>query len=135
MKRIITIVLSLCLALSAAACAHQETANLPTGTYNGTAIYASGDFSMEWNFAIDFRQDGTFTLVNDAGEEKGAGTYTQDTLTYTDDRTCTFIQNDDGTLTLTSALPYGTASIDPAKVGDVILHPAADAETSATSKK
>ena len=135
MKHIITIVLALCLALSAAACAPQETAALPTGTYNGNAIYTSGDFSMEWKFAIDFRQDGTFTLTNDAGEEKGAGTYTQDTLTYTDDRTCTFIQNDDGTLTLTSALPYGTASIDPAKVGDVILHPAADAETSATGKK
>ena len=134
MKHIITIALALCLALSATACAPQETANLPTGTYNGTAIYTSGDFSMDWNFAIDFRQDGTFTLVNDAGEEKGAGTYTQDTLTYTDDRTCTFVQNDDGTLTLASALPYGTASIDPAKVGDVTLYPAADTETSATKK-
>ena len=135
MKHIITIALALCLALSAAACAHQETANLPTGIYNGTAIYASGDFSMEWNFAINFRQDGTFTLVNDAGEEKGAGTYNRDTLTYTDNRTCTFTVNEDGTLTLTSALPYGTASIDPAKVGDVILHPASEAETSATGKK
>ena len=113
----------------------QEATPLPTGTYNGTAIYTSGDFSMEWNFTIDFHQDGTFTLVNDAGEEKGAGTYTQDTLTYTDDRTCTFIQNNDGTLVLTSTLPYGTASIDPDKVGDVILYPAADAETSATGKK
>ena len=134
MKHIITIALALCLALSAAACAPQETANLPTGTYNGTAIYTSGDFSMEWNFAIDFRQDGTFTLVNDAGEEKGAGTYTQDTLTYTDNRTCTFTVNEDGTLSLTSALPYGTASIDPAKVGDVTLYPAADTATSATKK-
>ena len=146
MKSVITLVLVLCLALTAVGCSATEPAPIETtpaktsavqiGIYTGSVTYVTETFSMDWNFAIHFQEDGTFTLINDAGEEKGAGTYTHDTLTYTDERTCTFIINNDGTLKLTAPLPYGIASIDPAQVGEILLTfvgTQTDADTSATA--
>ena len=42
-----------------------------------------GEFSMTWNFIIAFREDERFTLTNDTGEEKGAGTYALTDTCYT----------------------------------------------------
>ena len=157
MKRIITSALALCLAISAAGCKAQDSTpeitipvattapqslSLRTGVYTGSAVYATESFSMTWNVILDLETDGTFRLRNDAGEEKGSGTYTQDTLTYADGRTCTFIIQEDGSLMLVDPLPYGTASIDPAKVGEILLTyvgaeediATPDAETTATQK-
>ncbi len=95
------------------------------GTYAGNASYTSGEFSMAWNFVVAFNGDGTFSLVNDAGEDKGAGTYALTdncyTMTYSDGRTCTFTTQKDGTLKVVNELPYGQASIDPAMVGGIAL--------------
>ena len=155
MKPILTSALALCLAVSAAGCASKTPATEPTvpvsttapqslslqaGFYTGSAVYATEGFSMTWNFTLDLREDGTFVLVNDTNEEKGAGTYSQATLTYTDGRTCTFVIQEDGSLALEEPLPYGTASIDPAKAGTISFTyagteaplPQPDAETTAT---
>lgn len=142
MKRIIATILVLCMVLCAAGCGAQENASettLPTepadaavhagelkpGAYAGSAEFSQGDFSMAWNFTISFLEDGTFTLINDSGEEKGAGTYALTgsvyTMTYSDDRTCTFAVLEDGSLEITSALPYGQASIEADKVGGIVL--------------
>ena len=100
-------------------------ATLKPGTYATSVTYTSGEFSMVWNFSITFTEDGTFTLVNDANEEKGAGTWalTGDsyTMTYSDNRTATFVVQGDGSLLMTSDLPYGKNGISPEQVGDIIL--------------
>lgn len=141
MKRIATIILALCMILCAAGCGAQEApettpptdpvetvvnaGELKPGTYAGSAAFAQGDFSMEWNFTISFLEDGTFVLVNDSAEEKGAGTWaltdTCYTMTYTDARTCVFAILEDGSLQISGALPYGQASIEADQVGGIVL--------------
>ena len=95
------------------------------GVYVGTAAYTSGEFSMTWNMIVDFNEDNTFVLNNEKGEEKGAGTYalTENcyTMNYNDDRTCTFVVKQDGTLEMTTALPYGQATIGLEEVGGINL--------------
>ena len=147
MKRILTIFLALCMILCAAGCANNQNAEtsdpvesgtstdtaapsvnegeLQMGVYGGSASYTEGEFGMTWIFTIAFREDGSFTLINDAGEEKGAGTYaltdTCYTMTYSDDRTATFVILADGTMKFTAALPYGQNSISPEMVGGIEL--------------
>ena len=141
MKKIIAVILSLVMVMSFAACSAQKTGDenpatneitqaanaggLQMGVYTGTAIYTSGEFSMTWNMIIDFNEDNTFVLNNEKGEEKGSGSYALTdscyTMTYSDDRTCTFIVKDDGTLELTKALPYGQNAIGLEEVGGIVL--------------
>lgn len=98
---------------------------LKTGTYSGSSAYSEGEFSMEWNYTVSFNADGVFTLTDKAGEEKGAGTYALTdncyTMTYSDDRICKFVVQADGTLKVTSDMPYGQASITPDMVGGITL--------------
>ena len=141
MKKIIAVILSLVMVMSFAGCSAQKTGDenpatnetnqaanageLQMGVYTGTAIYTSGEFSMTWNMIIDFNEDNTFVLNNEKGEEKGSGSYALTdscyTMTYSDDRTCTFIVKDDGTLELTEALPYGQNAIGLEEVGGIVL--------------
>ncbi len=148
MKKLFAVLLALCVALCAIGCADTGTADndatsgatgkndtetttavnegtLQLGVYGGSAVYAEGEFSMTWNFTIAFREDGSFTLTNDAGEEKGAGTYaltdTCYTMTYTDDRTASFVIQSDGTLKVITDLPYGKNGISPDMVGGIEL--------------
>lgn len=150
MKRILIVALALIMALSVAACgkandpgittepsitttpstpdtpsADQNKGELKTGVYTGTSSYSSGEMNMTWNFVLTLKADGTFTLANDAGEEKGAGTYapTEDcyTLSYSDDRSCTFVVQEGGTLKMTTDFPYGIATIKLELVGDIIF--------------
>ena len=148
MKKIFAVLLALCVALCAIGCADTGTSDndatsaatekndtktttavnegaLQLGVYGGSAAYAEGEFSMIWNFTIAFREDGSFTLTNDAGEEKGAGAYaltdTCYTMTYTDDRTAAFVILSDGTLKVTTDLPYGKNGISPDMVGGIEL--------------
>ena len=131
MKRIITIVLALCMILCAVGCTAQDPIQetnptepaapavnadeLKPGAYAGSASFSEGEFSMSWVFTVNFLEDGTFTLVNDADEEKAAGTWTLTDNCYTmktaDDRSCTFAVKEDGSLEITGALPYGSATI------------------------
>lgn len=96
-----------------------------TGAYAGNSTYAEGEFSMTWNYVITFNEDGTFVLTDDKKEEKGKGTYTltdnRYTMTYSDERSCTFVVQQDGTLKVTSDLPYGQSSISPEMVGGIVL--------------
>ncbi len=98
---------------------------LKAGAYAGNSEYSTDEFSMTWNYVISFNEDGTFTITDNAGEEKGAGTYalTDDcyTMTYSDDSTCTFVVQADGTLKVLNDLPYGKASISPDMVGGIVL--------------
>lgn len=100
-------------------------ATLKPGTYAASVTYTSGEFSMVWNFTVTFHEEGTFTLVNDAGEEKGAGTWALTgenyTMTYSDDRTATFVVQANGNLSMTSDLPYGKNGISPDQVGGITL--------------
>lgn len=141
MKRIITIVLALCLICCAVGCAAQDAATetnptesaapavnageLKPGTYAGSASFSEGEFSMSWVFTVNFLEDSTFTLVNDAGEEKAAGTWalTENcyTMTCADERSCTFTVMEDGSLEIAGALPYGSATIEADEVGGIIL--------------
>ena len=141
MKRIITIVLALCMILCAVGCAAQDTTletnpsepaasavnagELKPGAYAGSATFSEGEFSMSWVFTVNFTEDGTFTLVNDSGEEKASGTWTLTdtcyTMTCADDRSCTFTVKEDGFLEIAGALPYGSATIEADKVGGIIL--------------
>ena len=109
------------------------------GQYAGTATYASGEFSMIWNFVLNYYEDGKFILMNDAGEEKGVGTYALTdncyTMTYDDNRSCTFVVQKDGTLNVTEALPYGQATIDPEKVGELVLSYIGEASASSYEKE
>ncbi len=106
---------------------------LKTGAYSGSSAYTEGEFSMEWNYTISFNSDNTFTLTDDAGEEKGTGTYalTENcyTMTYSDDRICTFVVQTGGTLKVTTDLPYGQASISPDMVGGITLAYSGEAVT------
>ena len=94
------------------------------GVYTATSAYASGEMNMTWNFVLTLKADGTFVLTNGT-DEKGTGTYalTDDcyTMTYSDDRTCTFAVQTDGTLILTSDFPFGMATIQRALVGDIVF--------------
>ncbi len=153
MKRILTTAIVLGMLLCAAGCSQADSSETTTttaaettavettaaetadasvnegefkaGAYAGNSVYAEGEFSMTWNYTISFNEDGTFTLTDDAGEEKGAGTYalTDDcyTMTYSDDRICTFVVQADGALKVTTDLPYGQASISPDMVGGIVL--------------
>lgn len=151
MKRIITIVLTLCMILCAAGCTAQDTppettlsaestepeapavnaGALKPGAYAGSATFSEGDFSMSWVFTVNFLEDGTFTLVNDAAEEKAAGTWaladSSYTMTCSDERSCTFTVLEDGSLEIAGALPYGSATIEADKVGGIILTYAGEA--------
>ena len=149
MKKLFALLLALCMALCAIGCADTGTSDNDTtsgatdktdtnstetavnegqlrmGVYGGSAVYAEGEFSMTWTFTIAFREDGSFMLTNDAGEEKGAGTYaltdTCYTMTYTDDCTASFVILSDGTLMVTTDLPYGKNGISPDMVGGIEL--------------
>ena len=94
------------------------------GVYTATSSYASGEMNMTWNFVLTLNEDGTFVLTNGT-DEKGAGTYalTDDcyTMTYSDERTCTFAVQADGTLILTADFPFGMATIQRALVGDIVF--------------
>lgn len=98
---------------------------LKVGAYAGNAVYETEGFSMSWIFTANFEEDGTFTLVNDAGEEKGSGTYAWNgleyTMTYNDGRTGSFTVLEDGSLNVTGDLPYGQASISSDVVGGLVL--------------
>ena len=103
MKRIFATILALCMILCAGCAAPAETTTAPAettvpvettlpavnkgelqmGVYGGSATYAEGEFSMTWTFTINFAEDGSFRLTNDAGEEKGAGTWTLTDNCYT----------------------------------------------------
>ena len=146
MKKLLALLLSFAMAFSLAACGTQDDASdstadteiestvtetpvneseLKLGVYTGKASYATEGFSMEWNIVIDFNEDGTFVLSNDAGEEKGAGTYaltdTHYTMSYNDERSCTFAVLADGSVEFTSELPFGKASIGLEEVGGITL--------------
>ncbi len=153
MKRILTTAIIMGMLLCAAGCSQAETTEattttaaaetvadnsvnegeLKTGAYSGSSAYAEGEFSMTWNYRISFNSGNTFTLTDDAGEEKGAGTYalTENcyTMTYSDDRTCTFVVQADGALKVTTDLPYGQASISPDMVGGITLAYSGEAVT------
>ena len=94
------------------------------GVYTATSSYSSGEMNMTWNFVLTLKEDGTFVLTNGT-DEKGAGLYalTDDcyTLTYSDERTCTFAVQADGTLILTADFPFGMATIQRALVGDIVF--------------
>lgn len=145
MKRIFAAILALCLILNAGCAATPAETTLPAettvpvettlpavnegtlqlGVYGGSATYAEGDFSMTWTFTISFAEDDSFRLTNEAGEEKGAGTWalTENcyTMTYTDDRSATFVILADGKLAVTSDLPFGKNGISPDMVGGITL--------------
>lgn len=94
------------------------------GVYTATSSFASGEMNMTWNFVLTLKEDGTFVLTNGT-DEKGAGTYaltdTCYTMTYSDERTCTFAVQADGTLILTADFPFGMATIQRALVGDIVF--------------
>ncbi len=149
MKRILSLALIFGMILTAAACGNTEDTGASTpaettteapvtpitpsvnegefkaGVYTATSSYASGEMNMTWNFVLTLNADGTFVLKNDAGDEKGAGTYalTENcyTLTYSDDRVGTFVVQKDGTLKMTSDFPFGMATIQLALVGDIVF--------------
>lgn len=120
---------------------------LQLGVYTGTVSYSQGEFSMTWNIVLDFNEDNTFVLSNETGEEKGAGTYeltdSAYTMTYNDGRACAFSVQQDGSLALTTEMPYGKAAIGLDEVGGIVLNyhgesyefttPETDATTGATS--
>ena len=146
MKKLLALLLSLTMAFSLASCSAQDVdsdstadteiestvtatpvneSELKPGVYTGKASYATEGFSMEWNIVIDFNEDGTFVLSNDAGEEKGTGTYaltdTCYTMSYNDERSSTFAVLADGGMEFTSELPFGKASIGLEEVGGITL--------------
>ena len=94
------------------------------GVYTATSSYASGEMNMTWNFVLTLKADGTFQ-VTDGTTEKGTGTYAlagdHYELTYSDDRTSSFVVQKDGTLKMTADFPYGIATIQLALVGDIIF--------------
>ena len=159
MKRILSFALILGMMLTATACGNTDTESttdstpaettteapatpevpavnegeFKAGVYTATSSYASGEMNMTWNFVLTLDSDGKFVLANDANEEKGAGTYaltdTCYTMTYTDERTCTFVVQKDGTLKMTADFPYGMATIQRALVGDIVFTFASDIPT------
>ncbi len=95
------------------------------GVYTATSSYATEGMAMTWNFVLTLKADGTFTLKNDAGEDKGEGSYaltdTCYTLTYSDGRTGKFVVQKDGTLKVIEDFPFGKAQIQLALVGDIVF--------------
>lgn len=95
------------------------------GAYTGSASYSQGEFSMAWKIVLVLNEDGSFVLSNDAGEEKGTGTYAltdkKYSMTYSDERETAFVVNADGALEFTSELPYGKAAIGLDEVGGIVL--------------
>ena len=98
---------------------------LKAGVYTATSSYAAEGMNMTWNFVLTLKADATFLLTDAEGTEKGSGTYalTGDcyTLSYADERSCTFVVQADGTLKMTADFPYGTAQIKLSMVGDIIF--------------
>ena len=138
MNRFIATLLAVCLIFTSTACTSQKAApELRAETYIGSASYSSPDYNKTWHIELTFNDDLTFTMVNENGEEKGAGTYAQVdsdyTMTYTDGRTASFIVAADGSLNMTTDLPYGKSAIGPDLV-DSIIPSNADTQTGATSK-
>ena len=95
-----------------------------SGVYTATSSYSAEGMNMTWNFVLTLKDDGTFS-ISDGTTEKGTGTYalTNDcyTLTYSDERTSTFVVQADGTLRMTNDLPYGIATIQLALVGEIVF--------------
>ena len=113
----------------------KNEAEFEAGVYTATSSYASDDgaMNMTWNFVLTLKADGTFTLTDAEGTDKGTGTYaiTDDcyTMTYADERIAKFVVQADGTLKMTTDFPYGIATIQLALVGDIVF--TYDAELSA----
>ena len=103
----------------------ENKGELKAGVYTATSSYATEGMNMTWNFVLTLKADNTFTLTNDAGDAKGEGTYALTdscyALTYSDERTATFVVQEDGTLKLTTDFPFGMATIQLALVGDIIF--------------
>ncbi len=103
----------------------ENKGELKAGVYTATSSYATEGMNMTWNFVLTLKADNTFTLTNDAGDAKGEGTYALTdkcyTLTYSDNRTATFVVQEDGKLKLTTDFPFGMATIQLALVGDIIF--------------
>ena len=101
------------------------------GVYTATSSYATEGMNMTWNFVLTFNADGTFVLKNDAGDEKGNGTYAlagdHYEMKYSDDRVVQFVVTADGKLKMTADLPFGMATIQLALVGDIIFSFSAEA--------
>jgi hypothetical protein len=97
---------------------------LKVGVYKASASYSMQGMNVVWNFVLTLKADGTFTLT-DGTTEKGNGTYAVDgdcyKLSYTDDRTSTFVVQADGTIRMTGDLPYGMATIQLALVGEIVF--------------
>lgn len=109
---------------------------LKAGVYTATSSYAAEGMNMTWNFVLTLKADATFLLTDAEGTEKGSGTYalTGDcyTLSYADERSCTFVVQADGTLKMTGDFPYGTAQIKLSMVGDIIFTYAGEVPTDTT---
>jgi len=129
MKRILSLILVAVMALCIASCGGKALPELKHGAYNASATIQMGEMAMTWNMVLTLNTDFTFTLVNDKGEEKGAGTFnvteTGCTLTYSDGRTCDMAIQEDASLVNTNDLPFGTASIGIEQAGAVTFTPAA----------
>ena len=95
---------------------------LKAGVYTSSISYAG--MGMTWDAVLTLKTDGTFVITS-ADAEKGAGTYalTGDcyTMTYSDERICTFATQADGSLILTSDFPFGVVKIQRALVGDIVF--------------
>ncbi len=95
------------------------------GVYTATSSYAAEGMNMTWNFVLTLQADGTFTLTDAEGTDKGNGTYALTgncySLTYSDERTGAFVVQKDGSLKITEDFPYGMAKIQLALVGDIIF--------------
>ena len=109
---------------SSSPCGYVNEGMLKVGVYKASASYSMQGMNMVWNFVLTLKADGTFTLT-DGTTEKGNGTYAVDgdcyKLSYTDDRTSTFVVQADGTIRMTSDLPYGMATIQLALVGEIVF--------------
>ena len=127
MKRLLSLILVIVMALAIASCGGSKP-ELKFGSYNATASIQMGEMAMTWNMVLSLNEDMTFTLVNDKGEEKGAGTFKVTDagcqLIYADERTCEIKLNEDGTMVNTTDLPFGTASIGIEQAGAVTFTPA-----------
>lgn len=162
MKKLFALLLVAVLALSAFACGTENPpavtdpvtdapavtdpavneGTFKAGVYTATSAYAAEGMNMTWNFVLTLKDDGTFTLANDAGEVKGDGTYALANdhyeMKFSDDRVGAFVVNADGKLKMTADMPYGIATIQLALVGDIIFTFAsdvpADADTTEAGK-
>ena len=73
MKRALSLLLAVVMVLCVVSCGGKP--ELKFGSYNATASVQMGEMAMTWNMVLSLNLDMTFTLVNDKGEEKGAGTW------------------------------------------------------------